>query len=168
MRTRLSGDNMKSKILTLAFLVTTALPQVVKAEATTDLKQCLQDIRAYWINQSPVHLKGHTRNETPCEINLNLSSSSLDVQAAGNPLQISFSLQESTTEETRTLQSCRVDKEKLHIVFDEKTTGDFTKRERVQMTLLKRHGKGLSLILNKRENKMLRPLLQTSLICHLN
>lgn len=149
------------------FLLMSILPCGVNAE-TTDVKQCLHDIQSYWLKNTPVHYKGHTRIDTLCELLMNLSSDSLSVQAVGTPLSVSFELKGSSSDETRTLQTCRVDNEKIHFVFEDKTTNDFEKRERVQMTLLKRHGNGLSLILSKRENKILRPLQQSSLICHLN
>lgn len=149
------------------FFLMSILPCGAKAE-TTDVKQCLHDIQTYWLKNSSIHYKGHTRIDTPCELLMTLSPESLSVQAAGTPLSVSFELKGSSPDETRTLQTCRVDNEKIHFVFEDKTTNDFEKRERVQMTLLKRHGKGLSLILSKRENKILRPLQQSSLICHLN
>ena len=150
-----------------AFLFATALPQLVKAN-TTDLHQCLQDMKTNWFKQSTSFYKGQTRTETPCELAMELTSTSLTVRAVGLPHNITFLLKASDEEQSRTLQSCRVDKEKFHLVFEEKTIKDSEKRDRVQMTLLKRHGNSLSLILNKRENKVFRPLQQTSLICHLN
>jgi hypothetical protein len=163
----IQGGNLKTAITTLAFIFLTVLPRGVMAE-TTDIKQCLRDIQVYWLNKSPVHFKGQTRTETPCELLMNINATTLTVHAAGAPLSVSFGLKESNGEETRTLQTCRVDNEKIHFVFEERTSADFEKRERVQMTLLKRHGKGISLILSKRENKILRPLQLSSLICHLN
>jgi hypothetical protein len=167
------GENLKTALTTFAFMLLTILPRGVMAE-TTDIKQCLRDIQVYWLNSSPIHVKGETRTETPCELMMNINATTLTVHAAGgtpsqdNRLEVSFGLKESSGDETRTLQTCRVDNEKIHFAFEEKTSSDFEKRERVQMTLLKKHGKGLTLILSKRENKILRPLQQSSLICHLN
>jgi hypothetical protein len=161
------GAFVKLFITTFIFMLMTILPRAVKAE-TSDLKQCLRDIQTYWVNQTSAHYTGHTRMDTPCDLNMTLSPSSLKVSATGAPLSVNFEMKESNTEETLSLESCRVDKEKIHFVFEEKIVNDFEKRERVQMTLLKRQGNGLSLILSKRENKILRPLQQNSLICHLN
>lgn len=144
-----------------------ALPRGAMAD-TTDIKQCLRDIQVYWLNNSSIQLNGHTRTDSPCVLRMNLTSTSLNVQAAALSDSVAFELKNSQGQETRTLQTCRVDKEKIHFVFEERTSSDFEKRERVQMTLLKGHGKGLSLILSKRENKILRPLQQSNLICHLN
>ncbi len=160
---------MKSKFfMILAFLVATALPQTVKAN-TTDINECLRAMKTHWLNKSAVqHFKGQTRTETECNVSMELTDSTLSVQAAGSPHVVSFLLKETDELSSRTLQTCKVDKEKIHFVFEEKSINDSEKRERVQMTLLRRHGNGLSLILNKRENKVFRPLQQTSLICHLN
>ena len=165
---------MNTFFITLAFAFMAISPRLVKAETAptpteiTDVRECLRIIQTTWIPQSDISLSGKTRTETPCKLSMSVSTSRLAVQAEGAPLSVAFELKESAGAETTTLQACRVDKEKLHIVFEEKPTNDFEKRERVQMTLLKRQGSGLSLILSKRENKILRPLQQSSLICHLN
>jgi hypothetical protein len=172
---------MKTFTVTLAFLLLTALPCVgraeepnrnKKADQATDIQSCLSMIEKQWFSgKSPsqsLKLVGSTRYETSCEMTLHLSPDALQVSALGAQHAIDFDFAESSQHETQILQTCRVDKEKLHIVFEEKTSDNFEKRERVQMTLLKRHGKGISLILSKRENKILRPLQQNSLICHLD
>lgn len=161
------GVLVKLNLITIAFAALTVLPQAVKAEIT-DIKQCVSAIHTHWLQAAQTVYSGHTRMETPCQLKMNLSSSSLSVEASGTPLTVSFVFAPSEGETTRTLQNCKVDKEKIHFVFEERSSQDFEKRDRVQMTLLKRHGKGLSLILSKRENKLLRPLQQSSLICHLN
>ncbi len=160
---------MKSNFfMILAFLVATALPQIVKAN-TTDINECLSAMKTHWLNKSAAQLfKGQTRTETECNVSMELTDTSLSVQAAGSPHVVAFILKETDEQSSRTLQTCKVDKEKIHFVFEEKSINDSEKRERVQMTLLRRHGNGLSMILNKRENKVFRPLQQTSLICHLN
>jgi hypothetical protein len=150
------------------FIFITSVPRVLWAD-TTNIKQCLRDIQNYWVPKTSrsTFLKGHTRTDLPCELKLELSHNALKVSAHGDPMMIEFVLQESNGKESRSLQSCKSDKEKMHLVFEQRTSEDFEKRERVQMTLLKRAGHGISLILSKRENKILRPLQQSSLICHL-
>lgn len=162
-----TGVLVKLNFITLTFALITALPRGVKAETLT-ISDCLRDIQTNWVTQKIVQYKGQNRTETSCELQMSLSKTGLKVVAVGLPHYISFELKDSTEIETRTLQTCRMDNEKFHLVFEEKTSNDFEKRERVQMTLLKRHGKGISLILSKRENKILRPLQQSNLICHLN
>lgn len=175
---------MKSRTVVFSFLLSVAIPQVGRAEVSSRITQsskrpdqafeiasCLELIEKQWFagksSSQSLRLTGSTRHETACEMVMNLSPDSLQVSAMGSQNSIQFNFADSTHNEIRTLQTCRVDKEKLHIVFEERTTSTLEKRERIQMTLLKRHGKGLSLILSKRENKILRPLQQSSLICHL-
>jgi hypothetical protein len=153
--------------ITMIFGIMALLPRVVFAD-TIDIKECLREIKANWIKQSPTLLTGHTRFDTPCKLMMDISNTALKVQAEGTPLTVDFTLQSSQSDETTELEACKVDKEKIHVVFEEKPLSDFEKRERVQMTILKRTGGALSLILSKRENKILRPLQQSSLICHLN
>ena len=135
-------------IVPVAFALMTVLPQSAFAD-TTDIQQCLRDVQVYWLNTptSSLTLAGKTRAEdTSCSLQMTLTDGSLSVFAQGEPLIIPFVLKKSDAEMTRTLESCRADKEKLHIVFEEKNENEFEKRRKFQMTFLKRQGKGLSLI----------------------
>ncbi len=161
------GVLVKLNLVTMAFAALTVLPQAVKAEIKS-INECVSAIQSHWLPASKATYAGHTRMQTPCTLKMNLAQNSLSVDADGTPLSVDFELAPSQGETTRTLQTCKVDKEKLHFVFEEISSNGFEKRDRVQMTLLKRHGSGLTLILSKRDNKLLRPLQQSSLICHLN
>ena len=153
----------------------TALPRGVMAE-TTDIKQCLRDIQVHWLSLPQIKYKGTTRVEkAPCELLMNLSSTTLTVHAIGlsgientPPQIVSFKFKDSSGNEKRNLLACKVNNERMSFVFEEKTSTDFEKRAHVQMDLIKGHGKGMSMILSKRDNKILRPLQQKSLICHFN
>lgn len=167
------GGNMfivfKALTSALAFIALVAAPQIVKAESEIDLQECLNKIQSSWpVIKSETLLEGNTRHNTSCQLSLQMTQNTLDVSAVGNPLQVNFSLGQHDPKIQQSLLACKVDKEKLHIVFEEKQDESFEKRDRIQMTLLKRHGKGLSLILAKREMRILRPAQHTSLICHLN
>ncbi len=158
---------MKSMIVTMAFFMTTVLPQTVHAE-NADINNCVQEIRKNWLSKTSVHYKGYTRvDESPCELIMELDQNGLTVQGLSENTNVTFEFQNRTLGKSRSLQTCRVDQEKIHFAFEERTTGSFEKRDRFQMTLLKRDGNKMSLILNKQENKILRPLQKSSLICHL-
>lgn len=162
------GVLVKLNLITIAFAALTVLPQAVKATEYKTIDACVGAIESYWLKASQAAYSGNSRTKTPCTLNMNLSKNSLIVDADGSPLNVDFELTPTQGETTRTLQTCKVDKEKLHFVFEEVSSNGFEKRDRVQMTLLKRHGNGLVLILSKRDNKLLRPLHLNSLICHLN
>jgi hypothetical protein len=166
---------MENAIMAFLFLSLALAPEISRAgfdrrsaSQTQDLKTCLRLIEKNWLGPKGalLSLRGSTRVETNCSLEMDLTPERLQVIAWGDPQSIQFRLAPSTATQTRDLQTCRVDREKIHVVFEEKTSLDFEKRERVQMTLLKRPKKGISLILSKRENKIWRPLQQSSLICH--
>lgn len=160
---------LKTLSTVASFLIVMAVPQLAKAQSEVDLNSCLEKIQTSWpALKTDTLLEGNTRHNTPCQLSLQINPEALEVTATGTPLQVNFELGSPNPKVDQTLLACKVDKEKLHVVFEEKLDGSFEKRDRVQMTLLKRHGKGLSLILSKREMRILRPAQHTSLICHLN
>ncbi len=157
---------MKTTIRTaLAFFLMVAAPQLVKAQ---DVAACLGLIAQSWPLAAKAEFRGETRHKTGCQLNLQQTGLTLNVEAIGNPLHIQFALGNPSPEVEQNLLSCKVDKEKLHIVLEEKYLESFERRDRTQLTLLKRHGKGFSMILSKKETRLLRPNQQSNLICHLD
>lgn len=159
-------NKLKSVMTAIGFLILVSLPQMVKAQ-DPDVQKCLTQLRQNWFPHMITQFRGQTRHETNCSVRFDLTTKSFNVLASGNPLQVEFTLGDVPDTE-QTIESCRVDKEKIHLVFEEKPAEQYEKRERVQLTLLKRQGKGISMILSKREMKLLRPSQQSNLICHLN
>ena len=162
------GVILKTTLTTLAFMLLIAMPRGVMAK-TTDIKQCLRDIQVYWLKTSPIQYKGESRGtKTPCELYMNLGPTTLTVHATSGTDKVSFGLKESTGDETRTLSTCDVDKGRIHFAFEEKTSAYFEKRENVLMTLVRGKGNSVTLITSKNENKILTPVSQNRLFCHLN
>ncbi|MFN8790344.1 MAG: hypothetical protein ACK5Y2_02700 [Bdellovibrionales bacterium] len=162
---------IKTTATVMAFWAIMTVPQLIQAQSELSISDCLKQIQSHWATKVVGQLEGNTRHNTSCQLDVQISQASLDVMAVGNPLQIQFSLLATPKKDEKseqTLVTCKVDKEKLHLVFEEKQEGAFEKREHVQMTLLKRHGQGLSLILAKREMKLFRLSQHSNLICHLN
>ncbi len=159
---------MKTLIITLMFIMAAMLPRTVKAD-TLDVQQCLNKIQSQGPFPTSVNLVGHTRMQTPCKFSMKIEKDHLSVSAEGSPLQVAFDLSpKQDPSQSIEIESCRVDKEKLHLVFEVVPNSEFSKTSQIQMTLLRRQGSGLSLILSKRENKIFRPLQQSNLICHLD
>lgn len=151
-----------------AFLLLIAVPQLAESAVSSEIQTCIQSIQEKWSMNTSQTWTGSTRHETNCSLFIESQGNTLNLSAVGEPLNIGFSLGNSDASVTQTLQSCKVDKEKIHLVFEEKKDGTFEKRDQVQLTLLKRQGKRMSMILSKRERRILQPALHSSLICHLN
>jgi hypothetical protein len=158
--------NHPSYTVILSFLVLIFLPQVLRASASADLKSCLSQIEQNWGSLHLKTLKGSTRHQTECQVEMGIHSDRFEITADGEPLEVSFQLGKSDNW-SQHLHSCKVDKEKLHIVFEQKSLDSFERKEKIQMTLLKRKNKGLSLILSEKQLKVFMPTNQANLICHL-
>ena len=153
---------MMTPFVVLFFLVLSLLPQSVKADETS-IKDCLMQIETHWSFLSGQELTGRTRHQTDCTLKVESSKTELNLQAAGHPLYV-----QSTLDRNSKIQFCKVDKEKLHLVFERSGENAFERKEKVQITLLKKQGSGLSLIFSQRQQKVLNPTQMNNLICHLN
>lgn len=151
-------------IISTAFLALTLLPQTLMAEIS--VQDCVSSIQKTWPSLSNQILSGETRHQTQCQLDFNMSPGRLDIHAEGPPLDIQFSLGASA-DSLQLVQHCQVDKEKIHLVFEENGIGKSDKNEKVQLTLLKRQGTGWSLILSQRKLKVFQYTQQNNLICHL-
>lgn len=151
-----------------AFLLLIAVPRLAESASSAEIQSCIQNIQEKWAMNTTLSWTGNTRHNTNCSLFIESEGSTLNLSAVGETLNIVFSLGNPSEDTVQTLQSCKVDKEKLHLVFEEKKVGTFEKREQVQLTLLKRQGKKMSMILSKRERRILQPAQHSSLICHLN
>lgn len=149
----------------LAFAMMVLLPQSLRAEVT-DVKACLALIQTHWSHLNNKPLTGETRHKTQCAADLKLHKDAFVFEAVGDPLEVHFQLGASPRVD-QTIQFCKVDAEKIHLVFEQKGREAFDKKEKVQLTLLKRKGTGLSMILSERQVKAFLPTNQSHLICHL-
>jgi hypothetical protein len=159
-------ETTQSISVLLSFVVLTFLPQSLRADTAVELNKCLQLIEQVWGSFNQKVLKGTTRHQTNCQLEMEIQSDRLMLMAEGEPLEVSFQLGLSKGW-SQNLQSCKVDKEKLHVVFEQKSLDSFERKEKVQMTLLKRKNNGLSLILSEKQLKVFMPTHQADLICHL-
>ena len=153
---------MMTPFVVLFFLALSLLPQSVKADENST-KGCLTQIRLHWSFLFDHELNGRTRHQTDCALKIDSSMTELNLQAAGHPLYI-----QSTLDQNSKIQSCKAEKEKLHLVFERSGENAFERKEKVQITLLKKQGNGLSLILSQRQQKILNLTQMNNLICHLN
>jgi hypothetical protein len=151
-------------MITTVFLALTLLPQTLMAE--TSVQDCVSSVQSQWSTLFSRVLSGETRHQTKCQLDVTLSSGRLDIHAEGPPLDIQFSLGLSENSQ-QSIQQCKVDKEKIHLVFEDIGHGKNEKHEKVQLTLLKRQGSGLSMILSQRKLKVFQHTQQNNLICHL-
>lgn len=155
---------MLQLIITAAFIALTLLPQILMAEVS--VQDCVASIHSTWPTLSKRALVGETRHKTDCRLDAEISEGRFEVQAEGSPLNIQFSLGESKNSQQH-IHFCKVDKEKIHLVFEEVGTGRNDKNEKTQLTLLKRQGTGWSMILSQRKLKVLQHTQHNNLICHL-
>ncbi|MFN8846889.1 MAG: hypothetical protein ACK5W9_08570 [Bdellovibrionales bacterium] len=158
--------NQQSFSVLVSFIVLTLLPQSLRANSNVDLNNCLQLIQKVWGSLDQKVLKGKTRHQTDCRLEMEIQSDRLILMAEGEPLEVNFQLGKLEGW-SQSLQSCKADKEKLHVVFEQKSLDSFERKEKVQMTLLKRKNNGLSLILSEKQLKVFMPTHQANLICHL-
>jgi hypothetical protein len=151
-------------IITTAFLALTLLPQTLMADTSVD--DCISSIQSQWSTLSGRLLTGETRHKTKCQLDVTMSPGGLSLHAEGPPLDIQFSLGLSKDSQ-QLIQHCKVDKEKIHLVFEDIGHGKNDKHEKVQLTLLKRQGTGWSMILSQRKLRVLQHTQQNNLICHI-
>lgn len=162
----MKAQNQNPLALTLfSFIILIFSPQALTA-ATSDIRDCLTKVQLHWPQLSLKTLSGETRHKTNCALEVKASPSSLEILAEGEPLEIQFTLG-NLENWKQTLQSCKVDTEKLHLVFEQKSRDSFERKEKIQLTLLKRKGLGLSMILSQKQLKVFMPVNQSNLICHL-
>lgn len=152
-------------LITTAFLALTLLPQTLLADST--VVDCLASIQKQWPSLSDRILTGETRHKTKCQLDVEILPDQISVRAEGPPLDIQFALGPHL-DSLQKIHQCKVDKEKIHLVFEDIGIGKNEKHEKVQLTLLKRQGPGWSMILSQRKLKVFQHTQQNNLICHLN
>lgn len=155
---------MLAFIMTSAFFALTLVPQTLLADST--ISNCLATLQKQWPNLSDRILTGETRHKTKCQLEVEILPEQMSLRAEGPPLDIQFTLG-SNQDSLQTIHQCKIDKEKIHIVFEDVGSGKNEKHEKVQLTLLKRQGPGWSMILSQRKLKVFQHTQQNNLICHL-
>lgn len=164
-----------------------ALPAISPSTAQSEeISHCIQKIKTLWIKHSPNTYNGNGRKDTACALQMAVANEAFSLNANSEassqiaPLHISFNFGASTKNLKSTLQTCHIEKEQIRLIFEQKTTGDLERRERYEMRLIKTihpteksspagqlDSSKLTLILNKKEIRLLRTFQQESLICHL-